>query len=81
LPATPGKPLRLGLIISVDKDPDVTMRKLSDLDISTAQLYMNDLDPQNAAALRQSLDKHKIEATSLVVGGPERNPGTSTTGH
>jgi len=64
------KPLRLGLIISVDKDPDVTMRKLSDLDISTAQLYMNDLDPKNATALRQSLDKHKIEATSLVVGGP-----------
>jgi sugar phosphate isomerase/epimerase len=64
------KPLRLGLIISVEKASDVTMRKLLDLGLSTAQLYMNDLDPKNAGNLRQSLDKHKIEATSLVVGGP-----------
>jgi len=71
LPSNAGKkPLRLGLIISVDKHPDVTMRKLLDLGLFTAQLYMNDLDPNNAAALRQSLDQHKIEATSLVVGGP-----------
>src|SRR5215469_10492994 len=64
------KPLRLGLIISVEKEPDVTMRTLLDLGLSTAQLYMNDLDPKNAGNLRHSLDKHKIEATSLVVGGP-----------
>jgi sugar phosphate isomerase/epimerase len=71
LPSNAGKkPLRLGLIIGVDKDPDVTMRKLLDLGLLTAQLYMNDLDSKNAASLRQSLDKHKIEATSLVIGGP-----------
>src|SRR5215469_10033016 len=64
------KPLRLGLIISVEKEPDVTMRTLLDLGLSTAQLYMNDLDPKNAAKLRQSLDRANIEATSLVVGGP-----------
>jgi sugar phosphate isomerase/epimerase len=64
------KPLRLGLIIGVEKDPDVTMRKLIDLGLFTAQLYIGDLDPKNAANLRHSLDKHKIEATSLVVGGP-----------
>ena len=64
------KPLRLGLIIGVEKDPDVTMRKLIDLGLFTAQLYVDDLDPKNAARLRQSLDKNKIEATSLVVGGP-----------
>ena len=64
------KPLRLGLIIGVEKDPDVTMRKLVDLGLLTAQLYVDDLDPKNAAVLRQSLDKHNIEATSVVVGGP-----------
>jgi L-ribulose-5-phosphate 3-epimerase len=64
------KPLRLGLIIGVEKDPDVTMRKLVDLGLLCAQLYVDDVDPKNAAALRESLDRHKIEATSLVVGGP-----------
>jgi L-ribulose-5-phosphate 3-epimerase len=64
------KPLRLGLIIAVEKDADVTMHKLLDLGFFTAQLYMNDLQPDRAAALRQSLDQYKIEATSLVVGGP-----------
>src|SRR2546421_7019796 len=64
------KPLRLGLIIEVDKDPDVTMRKLKDLELATAQLHVNDLDPKNAPGLRRSLETHDIEPTSLVVGGP-----------
>lgn len=64
------KPLRLGLIIGVETDPDVTMRTLIDLGLSSAQLYVDDLRPKNAEVLRQSLDKHKIEATALVVGGP-----------
>lgn len=64
------KPLRLGLIIGVEKGFDATMRKLADLGLSSAQLYVDDLDPKNAAGLRQSLDRHKIEATSVVVGGP-----------
>ena len=64
------KPLRLGLIIEVDKDPDVTMRKLKDLELASAQLYVNDLDPKNAPGLRRSLETHNIEPTSLVVGGP-----------
>ena len=50
------KPLRLGLIIEVDKDPDVTMRKLKDLELASAQLYVNDLDPKNAPGLRRSLE-------------------------
>lgn len=64
------KPLRLGLIIGVEKDPDVTMRKLTELGFGTAQLFVSDFDSKNAAGLRRSLDRHKIEATSLVVGGP-----------
>ena len=64
------KPLRLGLIIPTAKDPDVTMRKLVDLGLFSAQLSVDDLELDNAASLGQSLDKYKIEATSLVVGGP-----------
>jgi L-ribulose-5-phosphate 3-epimerase len=64
------KPLRLGLIIPTAKDPDVTMRKLVELGLFSAQLYVDDLELNHAASLRQSLDKYKIEATSLVVGGP-----------
>src|SRR3974390_702959 len=64
------KPLRLGLIIGVEKGFDVSMGRLGDLGLLSAQLYLDDLDPKNAAGLRQSLDQHKIEATSLVVGGP-----------
>jgi L-ribulose-5-phosphate 3-epimerase len=33
---------------------------------------VNDFDPKDAASLRQALDQHKIEATSVVVGGPGR---------
>lgn len=64
------KPLRLGLIIGVDKTFEITIRKLINLGFSTAQLYLDDLNPVYAVGLRRSLDEHKIEATSLVVGGP-----------
>jgi L-ribulose-5-phosphate 3-epimerase len=64
------KPLRLGLIIGVEKDPGNTMRRLKDLGFATAQLYVEELDLKSAPELRKSLDQYGIEATSLVVGGP-----------
>ena len=66
------KPLRLGLIIGIGKDPDGAMAKVRDLGLPTCQAYVSEFDPQDAANLRQALDKHKIEATSCVVGGPGR---------
>jgi len=66
------KPLRLGLIISIGKDPDAAIGKVRDLGLPTCQAYASELDPKDAANLRQALDKYKIEATSLVVGGPGR---------
>src|SRR5215468_967963 len=73
-PAVPSnqgkKPLRLGLILGVDPDPDAAMVKLKSLGLPTCQVYVNKFDPAFAARLRKSLDQAGIEATSLVVGGP-----------
>jgi L-ribulose-5-phosphate 3-epimerase len=64
------KPLRLGLIISVGEDPDASMAKVHDLGLPTCQAFVDNFKPGLAERLRQALDKHGIEATSLVVGGP-----------
>jgi L-ribulose-5-phosphate 3-epimerase len=66
------KPLRLGLIIGIGKDPNAAMAKVRDLGLPTCQAFVSEFDPKDAAALRQALDQHKIEATSFVVGGPGR---------
>src|SRR5215475_6118756 len=71
IPSNKGrKPLRLGLILGVEPDPDAAMAKLKNLGIPTCQAYLNNFDPAFATRLRKSLDDADIEATSLVVGGP-----------
>jgi L-ribulose-5-phosphate 3-epimerase len=64
------KPLRLGLIIDVGKDPDASMAKVHDLGLPTCQAYVEEFAPELAGRLRRALDKHGPEVTSLVVGGP-----------
>ncbi len=64
------EPLRLGLIIGVEKDPDAAISKVHDLGLPTAQVALDDFRPEMVASLRKALDRHGIEATSLVVGGP-----------
>ena len=64
------KPLRLGLIIGIGKDPDAAMAKVHDLGLPTCQAGVEDPQPELATRLRQALDKYQIEATSVVVGGP-----------
>ena len=69
--ANSGKtPLRLGLILGVEPDPDAALAKLGNLGLPTCQVYLEHFEPAFAARLRQSLDRANIEATSLVVGGP-----------
>src|SRR5215467_2830926 len=71
LPSDQGKkPLRLGLILGVEPEPEAAMATLKNLGIPTCQVYLNRFDPAFAARLRKSLDSANIEATSLVVGGP-----------
>ena len=64
------KPLRLGLIIGIGKDPDAAMAKVHDLGLPTSQVSVNEFEIDLVGKLRQALEKHQIEATSLVVGGP-----------
>jgi len=66
------KPLRLGLIIAIGKDPNAAIAKVRDLGLPTCQVFVSDFDSNEASNLRQALDHHKIEATSFVVGGPGR---------
>jgi len=64
------KPLRLGLIISIGKDPDALLAKIHELGMPTAQIFVDEFEMNLVDRLRQSLEKYRIEATSLVVGGP-----------
>jgi L-ribulose-5-phosphate 3-epimerase len=64
------KPLRLGLIINVGLDPDSSIAKVHDLGLPTCQAFVDDFKPGLSERLRQALDKHAMEVTSLVVGGP-----------
>lgn len=74
IPAIPSddgkKPLRLGLIIGIGKDPDAALAKVSELGLPTSQIFVDEFEAEPAGRLRQALDKYKIEATSVVVGGP-----------
>jgi hypothetical protein len=71
IPANEGKkPLRLGLIIGIGKDPDAAMAKVHDLGLPTCQVYVEEIETDLAGRLRQALNKYQIEPTSLVVGGP-----------
>jgi L-ribulose-5-phosphate 3-epimerase len=64
------KPLRLGLIIGIGRDPDAAMAKVGELGLPTSQVFVDEFEMDLVSRLRQALEKHQIEATSLVVGGP-----------
>jgi L-ribulose-5-phosphate 3-epimerase len=64
------KPLRLGLILGIGKDPDAALAKVRDLGLSTAQVFVEEFERDLVKPLRQALDKYEIEPTALVVGGP-----------
>jgi L-ribulose-5-phosphate 3-epimerase len=64
------KPLRLGLIIHIGKDPDAAIARVRQLGLPTAQVFVDAFEPGLDQRLRQALEKHGIEATALVVGGP-----------
>ena len=66
------KPLRLGLILGIGRDPDAAMSKVHELGLPTCQVFADEIEPEIAGRLRQALNKYQIEATSLVVDGPRR---------
>jgi sugar phosphate isomerase/epimerase len=64
------KPLRLGLIIGMGKDPDAALAKVHELGLPTCQAYFEEFPRELAEKLTKALLKYGIEATSIVVGGP-----------
>src|SRR6266567_3236485 len=66
------KPLRLGLILGIGRDPDAAMAKVHELGLPTCQVFVDEIDSVLAGRLREALNKYQIEVTSLVVGGPGR---------
>src|SRR5204862_7089701 len=71
VPANEGKkPLRLGLILGIGRDPNDAIAKVHDLSLPTCQVFVDGIDSVMAGRLRQALDKYQIQATSLAVGGP-----------
>jgi hypothetical protein len=68
LPEDEGKkPLRLGLIIDIGKDPNAAMAKVHDLGLPTSQIFVSEFQRGLAARLRQALNRYQVEATALVV--------------
>ena len=66
------KPLRLGLIIDIGKDPDAALAKVHELGLPTSQIFVDEFETDLVNRLRESLQKYQIEATSVVVGGPRK---------
>jgi len=64
------KPLRLGLIIDIGQDPAAALAKVQGLGLPTAQVWTTVFQPNLAQSLVEARDKHGIELTSLVTGGP-----------
>jgi len=62
--------LQLGLIVSAGSDPEAAIRKVHSFGIPTCQVGVSAFDKEMPARLRAALDQYKIEATSLVAGGP-----------
>ncbi len=63
------RPLRLG-VIAHGSDSDAAIARVKRLSFSNCQVYLDKTDADAADNLRRALDKHQIEATSLIVTGP-----------
>ena|SRR5437660_6851865 len=74
------KPLRLGLILGIGRDPNDAIAKVHDLGLPTCQVFVDEIDSVLSGRLREALNKYQIEATSLVVADRDGKPGTSTRG-
>ena len=68
--AKPAVPMRLGLIVDVDENPERAIAKVHQLGVPTCQVLANKYGPEPAEKLRAALQQYGIEATALVVTGP-----------
>jgi len=74
------KPLRLGLIIGIGKDPDAAMAKVHDLGLPTCQVFVDDFEPEQVGRLRLASRNTASKRLLLSSAGPEEKCGTFTRG-
>ena len=72
-PAAASEPIRLGLVVAIDRDPEAAIKKVRDLGLPTCFLYTDDPTPDRAARVRTALERHKVEATAVESLGPGEN--------
>ena len=71
IPSNQGKkPLRLGLILGVEPDPDAAMATLKSLGLPTCQVYLNKFDPAFAAWRMSASADARTKALATVTNGP-----------
>jgi sugar phosphate isomerase/epimerase len=63
-------PMRLGVTIGIGKDADAAIRKVHDFGFPTCQVSVESFGADTVTALRTALERYKVEATSLIAGGP-----------
>lgn len=68
--AAPAQGMRLGVVTGLSPDPDAAIRRLKDLGFSTCQVSPGAADEATAVKLREALDRHRVEASAVIAGGP-----------
>jgi hypothetical protein len=64
------KPMRLGVVASLSKDPDASIKRVHELGFPTCQLSIGAFDDGTVAGLRAAMAKYGVEVTSAIAGGP-----------
>jgi L-ribulose-5-phosphate 3-epimerase len=62
--------MRLGVIAALGADPEPAVRRVRDLGFPTCQVAGGSLDAAYAKRLREALDRHQVEGTAVIAGGP-----------
>jgi len=65
-----GKPMRLGVFVGIEKDPESAIAKVRDLGCSNCQVAVEDFSPAMLTGLKNAIEKHGIEVTALDSLGP-----------
>jgi sugar phosphate isomerase/epimerase len=64
------KPMRLGVVTGLSRNPDATIKRVHDLGFPTCQLSIGAFDDATVAELRAAVEKYGVEVTSAIAGGP-----------
>jgi L-ribulose-5-phosphate 3-epimerase len=66
----PEKAFRLGLLVSIQDDPETVIAHVQSLGLPTAHVIMRKFSDAMAPRLRGALDRYGVEATVFISSGP-----------